>query len=112
MSELLTVEHFEKFEKKIDQRFDAVNKRFDAVDKRFDAVDQQFDAVDQRFDKIETNHQELMLAVADVVTKVNDHLDERLEPLEKLTTLPLRADKVEVFLAKEFGRDKLSQAGL
>ena len=37
----------------VDQRFDAVDQRFNAVDQRFDAVDQRFNAVDQRFDALE-----------------------------------------------------------
>lgn len=34
--------------------------------------------MDRRFDTLDANHQDLMLAVADVVTRVNDHMDERL----------------------------------
>ena len=62
MSHPLTTERFEQFEKHLDQRFDAVDKRFDTQ---------------------EANHQDLMLAVADVITRVNDHLDERLDRLEQ-----------------------------
>ena len=84
MSEPLTLERFEAFEKKLDQRFDT----------------------------LETNHHDLMLAVADVVTRVNDHMDERLDRLEQLLAVKHRVDRIEVLLAEQFGRDVLARAGL
>ena len=84
MSQPLTIDRFEQFEKKIDGRFD----------------------------KLEANHQELMLAVADVVTSVNDHIDERLERLEQLLQVKQRVDRIETLLAEKFGRDTLMRAGL
>ncbi|OGL87383.1 hypothetical protein A3I40_03795 [Candidatus Uhrbacteria bacterium RIFCSPLOWO2_02_FULL_48_12] len=45
----------------------------------------------ERFEKserrAEERHQELILAVADVVTRVNEHFDERLDRLERLQDL-------------------------
>lgn len=84
MSEQLTVERFEKFEKKLDKRFDT----------------------------LDANHQDLMLAVADVITGVNDHLDERLDRLERLLAVKERVDRIEVLLTEQFGRDALLRVGL
>jgi hypothetical protein len=42
MSEPLTLEHFEKFEKTIDRRFDAIHERFDASEKRFEEFVEDF----------------------------------------------------------------------
>ena len=51
---------FTELEKRIDQRFVAIDQRFDGIEKRFVAIDQRFDriekrfvAIDQRFDRIE-----------------------------------------------------------
>jgi hypothetical protein len=77
MSEPLSLERFEKFEKHIDQRFD-----------------------------------ELGLAVAAVITDVNDHMDERFNHLEQLLKVKDRVDRIEVLLAEQFGRDVLARAGL
>ena len=77
MSQPLTLERFEKFEKKYDQ-----------------------------------NHEDLMLAVASVITNVNDHVDGRLERLEQLLKVKDRVDRIQVLLAEQFGRDVLIRAGL
>ncbi|MBX3027058.1 hypothetical protein KF840_19310 [bacterium] len=83
MSEL-TLERFEAFEKKLDRRLD----------------------------KMDANHQELMLAVADVVTHVNDHIDRRFARLEQLLEVRDRVDKMQVLLAEQFGAEVLARAGL
>ena len=70
---------------------------------------ERFEAFEKKYDQ---NHQELMLAVADVITGVNDHLDERLDRLEQLFSVKSRVDRIEVLLAEQFGRDVLMRAGL
>ena len=47
--------------------------------------------IENRFDKIEANHQELMLAVAEVVTQINDHFDEHISRVERLVRNPYPA---------------------
>lgn len=56
-----------------------------------ESIDGRFDGMDRRFDKIEANHQELMLAVAEVVTQVNDHFDEHISRVERLVRNPYPA---------------------
>lgn len=46
-----------------------------------------------------------MLAVAGVITDVNDHMDERFARLEQLLEVKTRVDKIHVLLAEQFGRD-------
>lgn len=58
------------------------------------------------------NHQDLMLAVAGVITDVNDHVDDRFTRLEQLLEVRDRVDKMQVLLAEQFGRDVLARAGL
>lgn len=53
-----------------------------------------------------------MLAVARVITDVNDHMDERLDRMEQLLKVKERVDRIEVLLAEQFGRDVLARAGL
>ena len=69
---------------------------------RFEKFEQH---LDQRFD-------DLTLAVAGVITDVNDHMDERFNHLEQLLKVKERVDRIEVLLAEQFGRDVLVRAGL
>lgn len=70
---------------------------------------ERFEAFEQKYDR---NHQQLMLAVAGVITDVNDHIDERFTRLEQLLEVKTRVDKMQVLLAEQFGADVLARAGL
>lgn len=70
---------------------------------------ERFEVFEKKYDK---NHQELILAVAAVITDVNEHMDERLDRLEQLLKVKERVDRIEVLLAEQFGRDVLARVGL
>ncbi|OGL87166.1 hypothetical protein A3I40_01280 [Candidatus Uhrbacteria bacterium RIFCSPLOWO2_02_FULL_48_12] len=103
MSEPLTVEHFNKFEKRVDERFDKVDERFDKVDTRFDKVDtrldkmdKRFDGIDIRLDKVDERFDKVDKALKDngeILTELKIHMDKRFDKLEKLLMLEERFEQ-------------------
>lgn len=52
--------------------------------------------------RAEERHHELIFAVADVVTRVNEHFDERLDRLERLQDLEQRLERFETETRTKF----------
>jgi hypothetical protein len=66
----------EKFEAKVDDRFNVVDDRFNAVDDRFNAVDDRFNIVDDRFNAVDDRFNAVddrFNAVDDRFNAVDDH---------------------------------------
>ena len=96
MSEPLTIDHFQKFEKRIDERFDKVDQRLDKVDERFDKVDARLDKMDKRFDGIDTRFDKVDKTLKDndeILTELKIHMDKRFDKLEKLLMLEERFEQ-------------------
>lgn len=53
---------FEKYDQKLEVRFEKIDAKFGAIDKRFEAIDKRFDKFDQNLtDLIETNQEFLKI---------------------------------------------------
>jgi hypothetical protein len=74
-----------------------------------DQLNDRFEHYEKRADE---RHREMMVGIADVITGVNDHLDERLDRLERILAVKERVDRIEVLLTEQFGRDALLRVGL
>lgn len=102
MSEPLTSERFDAFEKKLDQRFDSIDQRFDATDKRLDGIDQRFEASDQGFEHF-----------VDAYTENHAEIIKRLDRLETLLAMEQRVEVIErrtIRLAELAGHPELATA--